>query len=89
MVFKHSVKGFSRYVFKKGGYVIRISIVTKHMHYKQPRFVSYRKDGRIILYSDKGKKETLSKQAIEKRGFVLIETPIEIPMFCDLETVPF
>ena len=88
MVFKHSVKGFSRYLFGKDGFIVRLPIVTNHDHYKSIRLISYRKDGRVILYSDKGKKETLSKSAIKKRGFTLVD-PINIPLSCDLASYPF
>ena len=71
MMFKYYIKGFSNYVFAKGGYIIRLDYVTKHKHYKSKRFVSYSKsDGRCTLYSDKNKKERLSKRAIKNRGFI-------------------
>ena len=62
MIFKYSLKGFSNYLFGTDGFGVRTNIVTSHHHYKQTRLISYRKDDRIILYSDKGKKETLSKK---------------------------
>ena len=89
MVFKHSVKGFSRYLFGKDGFIVRLPIVTNHYHYKSIRLISYRKDCRVILYSDKGKKETLSKSAIKKRGFILIDNPLDIPLTCDITSCPF
>jgi hypothetical protein len=89
MIFKYSLKGFSNYLFGKDGFVVRTNIVTSHHHYKQTRLISYRKDDRIILYSDKGKKETLSKRAIKKRGFILIDSPLFIPLSCELESTPF
>ena len=89
MLFKYSLKGFSNYLFGKDGFVIRTNIVTPHHHYKQTRLISYRKDGRFILYSDKGKKETLSKMAIKKRGFVKLHEPLFIPLSCELEITPF
>ena len=89
MLFKYSIKGFSRYLFGKDGFIVRLPIVTNHKHYKSIRLVSYRKDGRIILCSDKGKKETLSKRAIKKRGFILIDKPLNIPLSCELVNCPF
>ena len=89
MVFKYSVKGFSRYLFGKDGFIVRLPIVTNHDHYKKIRLISYRKDGRVVLYSDKGKKETLSKRAIKKRGFILIDNPLNISLSCDLVNCPF
>jgi len=89
MIFKYSLKGFSNYLFGKDCFVIRTNIVTSHNHYKQIRLISYRKDDRIILYSDKGKKETLSKRAIKKRGFILIDNPLFVPLSCEIDFNPF
>jgi hypothetical protein len=89
-MFKHSVKGFSNYLFAKGGYILRLDYTTKHNHYKYKRFVSYsRSDNRCTLYSDKGKQERLSKRAIKNRGFVELDEPLFIPMACDLSNDPF
>ena len=89
MMFKYSLKGFSSYLFGKDGFVVRTNIVTSHHHYKQTRLISYRKDGRLVLYSDNGKKETLSKRAIKKRGFQKLDCPVFIPLSCELELSPF
>ena len=89
MLFKYSLKGFSKYLFGKDGFVVRTNIVTSHHHYKQTRLISYRKDGRLVLYSDKGKKETLSKRAIKKRGFIKLDSPLFIPLSCELDSNPF
>ena len=90
MLFKHSIKGFSNYLFSKGGYVIRLNYVTTHQHYKSVRLVSYSKsDQRLTLYDDKGKKQRLSKRAIKKRGFILIDSPIFVPLSCEIDFNPF
>ena len=90
MLFKYSIKGFSNYLFAKNGFVIRLNYVTNHHHYKGTRLVSYSKsDNRLTLYDDKGKKQRLSKRAIKKRGFVLINDPLDIPLSCDLFNCPF
>ena len=90
MVFKHSISNFSNYVFSKGGYVIRLNYLTKHQHYKGYRLVSYSKsDQRLTLYDDKGKKQRLSKIAIKKRGFILIDSPLDIPLYCHINSCPF
>tara|TARA_R110002167_G_scaffold102262_1_gene265481 strand:- start:371 stop:643 length:273 start_codon:yes stop_codon:yes gene_type:complete len=90
MYLKHSIKGLSNYLFAKGGFVIRLNYVTKHQHYKSVRLVSYSKsDQRLTLYDDKGKKQRLSKRAIKKRGFILIDNPLFIPLSCELESTPF
>jgi|TARA_R110000751_G_scaffold1723_1_gene6233 hypothetical protein len=89
MEFKYSLKGFSSYLFGKDGFVVRLPIVTNHKHYKGIRLISYRKDNRLVLYSDKGKKETLSKIAIKKRGFLKLDSPVYIPLSCDLFSCPF
>ena len=90
MYFKHSIPNFSNYLFAKGGFVIRLNYVTKHQHYKSVRLVSYSKsDQRLTLYDDKGKKQRLSKRAIKKRGFVLINEPLFIPLVCEIDFTPF
>jgi len=90
MYLKHSIKGFSNYLFAKGGFVIRLNYVTKHQHYKSVRLVSYSKsDQRLTLYDDKGKKQRLSKRAIKNRGFILIDNPLFVPLSCELESTPF
>jgi len=90
MMFKYSIRNFSNYLFSKGGYVIRLNYVTNHQHYKGCRLVSYSKsDQRLTLYDDKGKKQRLSKRAIKKRGFILIDSPLFIPLSCELESSPF
>jgi len=90
MYFKYSILNFSNYLFAKGGYVIRLNYVTNHQHYKGCRLVSYSKsDQRLTLYDDKGKKQRLSKRAIKKRGFILIDSPLFIPLSCELELSPF
>jgi len=89
MYFRYSLKGFSSYLFGKDGFVVRTNIVTSHNHYKQTRLISYRKDGRIVLYSDKGKKETLSKRAIKKRGFQKLDCPVFVPLSCEIDFNPF
>jgi len=89
MILKHSIKGFSNYLFAKGGFVIRLNYVTSHQHYKGVRLVSYsRSDNRLTLYGDNGKKQRLSKRAIKKRGFTLVE-PLNIPLSCELSSCPF
>lgn len=90
MQFKHSIRNFSNYLFAKGGYVIRLNYITNHQHYKGARLVSYsRSDNRLSLYDDNGKKQRLSKRAIKKRGFILIDKPLNIPLSCELVTCPF
>ena len=90
MQFKHSIKGFSNYLFAKGGYVIRLDYVTSHKHYKGARLVSYsRSDNRLSLYDDNGKKQRLSKRAIKKRGFTVIDNPLNITLSCELSSCPF
>ena len=90
MMFKYSIRNFSNYLFAKGGFVIRLNYVTNHQHYKGVRLVSYSKsDQRLTLYDDKGKKQRLSKRAIKKRGFILIDGPLFIPLSCELESSPF
>ena len=90
MMFKYSIRNFSNYLFAKGGFVIRLNYVTNHQHYKGVRLVSYSKsDQRLTLYDDKGKKQRLSKRAIKKRGFILIDSPLFIPLSCELESSPF
>mgnify|MGYP003654003323 CR=1 FL=1 len=90
MYFKHTIRGFSNYLFKKGGYVVRLNYVTNHKHYKGVRLVSYSKsDKRLTLYDDKGKKQRLSKIAIKKRGLIILDEPLFIPMTCDIDLIPF
>jgi len=90
MLFKYSIPNFSNYLFAKNGFVIRLNYITKHQHYKGVRLVSYsRSDNRLTLYDDKGKKQRLSKIAIKKRGFIVIDNPLDIPLSCDLVSCPF
>ena len=90
MEFKHKIKGFSNYLFGKGGYVIRLKYVTNHLHYKEARIISYSKsDDRLTLYDDKGRKQRLSKTAIKKRGFIKLDTPVFIPLKSDIKEIPF
>ena len=86
MIFKHSIKGFSNYLLAKNGFVIRTFYVTNHLHYKDPRLISF-KNNRIYLWSDSGKKERLSQRQL-KRMLVEVE-PVEIPLFCSLDLTPF
>jgi len=90
MQFKYKIKGFSNYLFGKGGYVIRLKYVTNHLHYKEARIISYSKsDDRITLYDDNSKKQRLSKMAIKKRGFIKLEVPVFIPLKSDIKETPF
>ena len=90
MYFNHSIKGFSNYLFAKGGFVIRLNYITNHQHYKGCRLVSYSKsDQRLSLYDDKGNKQRLSKRAIKKRGFQKLDCPVFVPLSCEIDFNPF
>ena len=87
MEFKYTARGFSNYLFAKGDYVIRKPYVTKHLHYKNARIISFDKNDRIYLWSDKGKKERMSKRIL--RNFLIETTPVNITMLCQITETPF
>ena len=87
MKFKHTIRGFSNYLFAKGGYVIRKQYKTPHKHYKEARLVSFDKNDRIYLWNDKGKKERLSKRVL--KGLLIPINPIEINLSSKINLTPF
>ena len=64
MDFKYTLRGFSNYLITKDGIIIRKPYVTNHNHYKEAKQIIFDKNNRVYLWSDKGKKERLSKRIL-------------------------
>jgi hypothetical protein len=76
MTIKWKLRGFDNYFITTEGYVIRGDYVTKHLHFKSIRFISFNSRNQVILYRN-GAKEYWSKRQLHRIAYKvkLIKTP--------------
>lgn len=86
MVFKWEIKGFDLYLISEEGHILRKEYVTKHKHYKSPRFISSNSRNQFRLWRN-GKQEVWSKRQL--RTVLTPIKPIQIANSCKLKELPF
>lgn len=86
MTFKWKIKGFDNYLVSIEGYIFRKSYITKHLHYKNARFISPNGRNQFRLWRN-GNQEIWSKRQL--RNQLISIDPVHITTARKVKGLPF